>query len=128
MPTRNTTFAEVPNVPNWKDFSPRFGVAYDLFGTGRTALKGTFNKYLFGPDLIVFTRLANPVGAIATSATRTWSDANGDFVPQVSELGALSARDFGSPDHQHALRLRRARRLGEARQQLGSVDSASSTS
>ena len=96
-PTRNTTYAKVPNVPNWKDFSPRFGVSYDLFGTGRTALKGTLNRYLFGPDLIVFTRLANPIGAIATSATRTWTDANGDFVPQESELGALSARDFGSP-------------------------------
>jgi hypothetical protein len=97
VPTRNSTYAEVPNVPNWKDLSPRFGVSYDLFGTGRTALKGTFSKYLFGPDLVSFTRLANPLGAIATSATRTWSDANGDFVPQLSELGVLSARDFGSP-------------------------------
>jgi hypothetical protein len=96
-PTRNNAFPEVPNVPNWKDFSPRFGLSYDLFGTGKTALKGTFSKYLFGPDLVVFTRLANPIGAIATSATRTWADANGDFVPQASELGPLSARDFGSP-------------------------------
>ncbi len=96
-PTRNTSYAEVPNVPNWKDFSPRFGVLYDLFGTGKTALKGTFSRYLFGPDLVVFTRLANPIGAISTSATRTWADANGDFVPQGSELGPLSARDFGSP-------------------------------
>ena len=96
-PTRNTSYAGVPNVPNWKDFSPRFGVLYDLFGTGKTALKGTFSKYLFGPDLVVFTRLANPIGAISTSATRTWADANGDFVPQASELGPLSARDFGSP-------------------------------
>jgi hypothetical protein len=96
-PARNNVYAEVPNVPNWKDFSPRAGISYDLFGTGRTALKGTFSKYLFGPDLVVFTRLANPIGAIATSATRNWSDTNGDFVPQLSELGALSARDFGSP-------------------------------
>ncbi len=96
-PTRNTSYAEVPNVPNWKDISPRFGLTYDLFGTGKTALKGTFSKYLFGPDLVVFTRQANPIGAIATSATRTWADANGDFVPQLNELGPLSARDFGSP-------------------------------
>jgi Carboxypeptidase regulatory-like domain len=96
-PDRHATFDEVPNVPNWKDFSPRFGVNYDLFGTGRTAIKGTLNRYLFGPDLIVFTRLANPVGAITTSATRTWADLNNDFIPQERELGALSARDFGSP-------------------------------
>jgi hypothetical protein len=97
VPTRDVTFAEVPNVPNWKDVSPRFGVAYDLFGTGKTALKATINRYLFGPEIIGFTRLANPVGAIVTSATRTWGDANRDFVPQVNELGDLSARDFGSP-------------------------------
>jgi hypothetical protein len=97
VPNRNISFAEVPDVPNWKDLSPRFGAAYDLFGTGKTALKATFSKYLFGPEIIGFTRLANPVGAIATSATRNWTDSNNDFVPQLSELGALSAATFGTP-------------------------------
>jgi hypothetical protein len=96
-PTRNLSFAEAPNVPDWKDFMPRLGVSYDLFGNGKTALKGTFNKYVFGPDLVVFTRLANPIGAIATNATRTWTDRNNDFVPQLDELGALSATTFGLP-------------------------------
>jgi hypothetical protein len=97
VPNRNTTFAEVPNTPNWKDVSPRFGLSYDLFGTGKTALKATFNRYLFGPDLVVFTRLANPIGALSTQAQRNWTDANRDFIPQESELGPLSARDFGLP-------------------------------
>jgi hypothetical protein len=97
VPTRDTTFAEVPNTPNWKDLSPRFGLSYDLFGTGKTALKGTFNRYLFGPDLVVFTRLANPIGALSTQAQRSWVDINRDFVPQEHELGPLSARDFGQP-------------------------------
>ena len=30
VPARS--FAEVKNVPNWKDFDPRFGMAYDIFG------------------------------------------------------------------------------------------------
>jgi hypothetical protein len=97
VPTRDVTFAKVPNVPNWKDVSPRFGVAYDVFGTGKTALKATVNRYLFGAEIITFTLAANPVAAIALNATRTWDDTNGDFVPQVSELGPLSARSFGSP-------------------------------
>ena len=97
-PTRDLTFAPADNVPNWKDVSPRFGIAWDVFGNGKTAVKATFNKYLFGPDLVVFSRLANPVGAIATTATRTWADTNGDFIPQESELGALSASTFGLPN------------------------------
>ena len=32
--------------PAINDLTPRFGVAYDLFGTGRTALKSSAGKYL----------------------------------------------------------------------------------
>ncbi len=29
---------------NWKDLSPRIGAAYDLFGNGKTAIKGGINR------------------------------------------------------------------------------------
>jgi hypothetical protein len=95
VPTRDVTFEPVYNVPNWKDTSPRFGVAYDLFGNGRTAIKATAGRYLEAPLLISFTRVANPAAAISTSATRTWNDLNGDFLPQENELGALNNANFG---------------------------------
>ena len=95
VPTRDVTFEPVYNVPNWKDTSPRFGVAYDLFGNGKTAIKATAGRYLEAPLLISFTRVANPAGAISTSATRTWNDLNGDFLPQENELGALNNANFG---------------------------------
>ena len=37
---------EIPNVPAWKDFGPRLGIAYDLFGNGKTALKATLSRYV----------------------------------------------------------------------------------
>jgi hypothetical protein len=95
VPTRNVSFAPVYDVPNWKNTSPRLGASYDLFGTGKTALKFTAGRYLEAPLLISFTRVANPASAITTNATRTWGDLNGDFLPQENELGALSSATFG---------------------------------
>ncbi len=37
-------FAEVRDVPNWSDVSPRFGVSYDVFGNGKTAIKASVNR------------------------------------------------------------------------------------
>ncbi len=97
VPNRNVDFAEVDNVPNWKNVSPRIGVAYDLFGDGKTAVKVNLGRYLEGPNLTSFTRLANPAAAIAVSATRTWSDPNHDFVPQLERAGrAQSGRPSGT--------------------------------
>src|SRR4030095_11903741 len=36
---------EVQNLPNWKDWAPRFALVYDLFGTGKTAVKYSLNRY-----------------------------------------------------------------------------------
>ena len=104
VPNRNTVFPEVDNVPNWKNVTPRIGGAYDLFGNGKTALKASIGKYLEGPNLTSFTRLANPAANIALSATRSWTDANHDFTPQCDftnvnvngECGRASNVNFGN--------------------------------
>jgi Carboxypeptidase regulatory-like domain len=92
VPVRD--FAAVPDVPNWKDVSPRLGVSYDLFGNAKTALKVSVSRYVNG-ELVGFARSFNPVSTSVNSATRTWVDANGDFVPQATELGPLSNANFG---------------------------------
>src|SRR5262249_19591093 len=33
-------------LPHWNGAVPRLGVAYDLFGNGKTAIKGSIGKYL----------------------------------------------------------------------------------
>ena len=88
------SWPKVEDVPNWRDLSPRLGVAYDLFGNGRTAVKATFNRYVVR-DNTAFAAQNNPLLFNAT-ATRTWTDANRDFVTQESELGPLSNRNFGT--------------------------------
>jgi hypothetical protein len=69
-------------------------VAYDLFGTGKTALKATLSRYIL-PSTVGVARQLNPFNTSVNTATRPWTDANNDGVPQVSELGALSNNAFG---------------------------------
>jgi hypothetical protein len=96
VPTRSVDFAQVDDVPNWKNTSPRLGASYDLFGTGKTAVKVSLGRYMEAPNLTTITRVMDPAAAIVNSATRTWGDANRDFVPQASELGPVTNVNFGT--------------------------------
>jgi Carboxypeptidase regulatory-like domain len=86
-------FDALSDVPNFTDLSPRLGVAYDLFGNGKTALKATLSRYV-QTSTVSTARLLNPLNTSVNSATRSWQD-DGDGVPQVSELGPLSNTSFG---------------------------------
>jgi len=94
MPERN--FAAVDDALNWKDINPRIGAAYDLFGTGRTAVKGFFGRFIFiqrHQDISPFS----PAAQVVRDADRSWNDLNGDLLPQENELGPISDENFGSP-------------------------------
>ena len=87
------TFDQVDNVPNWKDFNPRLGLAYDLFGNGKTAVKMTLGRYTakLGTEI---AETANPFNTSINSASRSWTDWNGNYVPDCN-LGNFGAQ--GSP-------------------------------
>ena len=89
-PNRNITFPAADNI-NWKDLTYRSGFSYDLFGTGKTAVKFSYNKYLLGQTLNGLGREPNPlIVAGAVAPTRTWNDANRDFVPQCDLTNLLA--------------------------------------
>ena len=91
-PTRR--WDAIPDAADWTDLSPRIGVAHDVFGDGRTAVKGSISRYL-RVDTIGMSASRNPVNASVTSATRSWQDLNGDFFPDEDELGPYSNANFG---------------------------------
>jgi hypothetical protein len=74
------TFDRTVSVEGYNDITPRVGVAYDLFGNGRTAVKFNIGHYLdAATNDSAYTR-NNPAGRIVRSADRNWTDADGDKV------------------------------------------------
>ena len=110
-PNRSIVFPAQDNL-SWKDITPRFSAIYDLFGTGKTGLKVSLSKYLenmgTSQDMVSGP---NPTRTIVTSAFRSWTDQDRDFVADCDLLnpgaqdnrasggdlcGALSDASFGS--------------------------------
>ena len=82
-------------------------MAYDVFGNGKTAVKVNLGKYLEGVGVQLNYANANPTLRLPTTdggrsrprgVTRTWTDANGNFMPDCDLLNP------------HAQDLRRDRR------------------
>ena len=62
------------SVVGWNDLQPRLGVAYDLFGDGRTAIKASANRYGTRSNS-EWAVLLNPASAAALRAqSRLWID------------------------------------------------------
>jgi hypothetical protein len=80
------TFDKTVSVRGFNDITPRFGIAYDVFGNGRTALKIQGGKYLEAATGDVIYSSNNPAARIITrigsgpAPARGWTDGNRNFV------------------------------------------------
>ena len=91
----------IEDLPSWQNWSGRFGLAYDLFGDGRTALKAFAGRYVANEALGI-TSTFSPFGT--NIDYRTWFDANGDRTvinpdgtPQLAEIGPSFNPIYGQP-------------------------------
>jgi hypothetical protein len=79
LPTA-VTYPETQGVRSYNDVTPRGGVAFDVFGTGKTSLKINAGKYLQAAQTGLAYGVLRPSGRLSTSVTRTWTDRDRDFV------------------------------------------------
>ena len=102
-PTRNFSYDETPGL-SLHDLNPKLSAAYDLFGNGRTALKVSANRYVEQLTIGGIAGQRNPINRLSNSTTRSWTDANRNYLPECNlldlnangECGAVANRNFGS--------------------------------
>ena len=106
------------------DLTPRIGLAYDLFGNGKTALKVSAGKYLSAATADGIYSSQSPGLQLRPDArTVPWTDSNGNFAVDCNLLSS------GGAEHQRDRRrcLRRAdRRQPELRQPRSEHDQSRS--
>jgi hypothetical protein len=106
LPARS--YPGIPDVASWRDLNPRVGLSYDLFGDGKTALKGVLSRYV-GGETIAMAANNNPINTSTNSVARTWtSDPGGTFNPYLDcnltnpaangTCGAIQNTAFGTPN------------------------------
>jgi len=92
------SFPEVKNAPNWQDVNPRVGIAYDLFGNGKTALKGNVGRFVQAVTTAYADNM-NPIVTSINNVNRRWTDLNNDLLPQCDFSNVLANGECGQANN-----------------------------
>ena len=94
------TFETTTSISGYNDINPRVGLAYDVFGTGKTAVKLNVGRYLAAATTDGIYSANNPAIKLVTNASRSWTDTDKDYVVDCNLLnvGAQSPTATGSVD------------------------------
>ena len=93
-------FETTDSVKGYNDINLRVGLAYDLFGTGKTALKVNAGRYLAAATTDGIYSANNPALKLVTQTSRGWTDNDKDYEVDCNllNLGAQSPTTTGSVD------------------------------
>src|SRR5580765_7385151 len=69
------------DTTRYRDWTPKVGVAYDVFGDGKTAIKANVGKYVLGQALLVGGLASQPGYNVQLTSSRAWTDNNKNFIP-----------------------------------------------
>jgi hypothetical protein len=97
-PRRNIAFPPQKALA-YHDVTTRLGASYDPFGTGKTAIKVSINKYLTNLGAESFAEETNPIRNLVVETTRSWTDANRDFVANCELTNPLANGECGPMDN-----------------------------
>jgi hypothetical protein len=74
-------FDKVIGVPGFNDIMLRGGMSWDMFGTGKTALKANVGQYVQSANNQDRYTTGNPANSFARTTNRNWTDGNRNYVP-----------------------------------------------